>query len=261
MLGTRQRQTVVHMEIDEARKSRHAVEIDDAFGRRRHDAGRPARDDAFVFDDNGAVLHGLCSGAVDQRAIHQRQHHLSSDSNGVTLTSWCRSVRAGGAFDHHHHATQRIRTDDSRVGRHPVVRMRGALLRRQERDRRLQRVDAKAPTGFEMQCATLQLKCVADDMSACAAATDRLDTHAQVEQLEFVVHVKRRYTPVAKQLDRLEWIGAERSAEFHARRARLRISSTCRTRSAGRPANANRSSTSSEISPSNASLSSRVLAA
>src|SRR5579859_3929464 len=112
-----------------------------------------------------------------------------------------------------------------------------------------------------MQCATLQLKCVADDMSACAAATDRLDTHAQVEQLEFVVHVNAATTQSPSNL--IASSGLVPSGVPNSTRVApaCAICSTCRTRSAGRPANANRSSTSSEISPSNAWLSSRVLAA
>src|SRR6187200_312069 len=79
------------------------------------------------------------------------------------------------ALDQHHHATQRIRADDPRVRRHPIVRMEWALLGGEQRKRRGKRIQAETLPGRHTELAALQLEILPDLVLARALTTDLFD--------------------------------------------------------------------------------------
>jgi hypothetical protein len=80
-----------------------------------------------------------------------------------------------------------IGTGDLGVGRHPVVRVGGALLGREQREERRQRVEREGLAGGEAQVLARELEPVADLVVADHRAIGGDDLHPQVEQRKAVI--------------------------------------------------------------------------
>ena len=108
-------------------------------------------------------------------------------SSGTALTSSCRNVRV---------PTRSMRMISRQAGSGHVIRasvsiqirrMVVPLLGRQQRQRRLQRIDAEVLALRYRYLATAQVKAVAHAHVAGAVALNRLDHNGQIVQFKFVV--------------------------------------------------------------------------